>query len=232
MQRQPLILIADDEREIRELIRIYLTNEGYAVCEAGDGQEAITLLKQQQIDLVLLDVMMPKMDGIKACLQIRSEHQMPIIMLSAKGQDMDKIWGLNVGADDYLTKPFNPMELIARVRSQLRRYLQFAAPQPTPEDTIAVGELVITPATHEVWVGGREAKLTRREFAILELLARHRGMVFSSQRIYEAVWSEAFCASDNTVMVHVRRVREKIEPDPRRPRYIKTVWGVGYKIEA
>jgi two-component system response regulator VanR len=225
------ILVVDDEEEIRELIAIYLKNEGYHVWKAADGVEALELLQRQEIHLMILDVMMPRMDGIQACLKIREDKNLPIIMLSAKSQDMDKIYGLSTGADDYMTKPFNPLELVARVKSQLRRYLRLNQGYVPKEDEIEIGDLVINTSTREVKVNGRDVKLTPTEFAILELLARNRGVVFSTEHIYERVWKEPFYQADNTVMVHIRKLREKIEEDPRRPKYIKTVWGVGYKVE-
>ncbi|MFS0837067.1 response regulator transcription factor [Paenibacillus sp. 1P03SA] len=227
------ILIVDNEKEIVELIRIYLTNEGYETVSAGDGLEALDVLKSREVDLIILDIMMPRMDGVQACLEIRREKNMPILMLSAKSEDMDKILGLTAGADDYLTKPFNPLELMARVKSQLRRYKRLNAPMPseTPAHRIELDDLVIDTATHEVHVEGRPVKLTPREFSILELLGRNRGIVFSTERIYETVWNTPYFESDNTVMVHIRKIREKVESNPRQPKYIKTVWGVGYKIE-
>ncbi|MCM3727917.1 response regulator transcription factor [Neobacillus cucumis] len=235
---QETILIIDDEKEIRDLIGIYLNNEGYNVLKAADGIEGLTLLEENTIHLVVLDIMMPRLDGIQACLKIRESRNVPIIMLSAKSQDMDKIMGLTTGADDYVTKPFQPLELVARIKSQLRRYLRFnqmdGNPQPNTVqrmDIISLDELLINVSTHEVAVEGREIKLTPREFAILELLARNPGVVFSTEKIYERVWNEPFYESENTVMVHIRNLREKLENNPRTPRYIKTVWGVGYKIE-
>jgi DNA-binding response OmpR family regulator len=233
MVRDATILVIDDEKEIRDLIEIYLKNEGYRILQAQDGLEALEILEKNEVHLLILDVMMPRLDGIQTCLKIREDKHMPILMLSAKSQDLDKIHGLSTGADDYMTKPFNPLELVARVKSQLRRYLLLnQANQPEPAtDEIEVGDLVINTSTHEVRVGGREVKLTPIEFSILELLARHRGIVFSAEKIYERVWNEPFYQSDNTVMVHVRKIREKIEENTRKPRFIKTVWGVGYKIE-
>lgn len=226
------ILIVDDEKEIRKLIEIYLRNEGYNTLVAENGEEALKLLADNEIDLIVLDVMMPKMDGIEACLKIRQERNMPIIMLSAKSEDMDKIMGLTTGADDYLTKPFNPLELVARIKSQLRRYIVFNDTRPLKKSLIQVDGLSIDIETHEVKVNGEEVKLTPREFNILQLLAQNRGIVFSTEKIYENVWGEEFFGSDNTVMVHIRKIREKVEEDSRNPRYIKTVWGVGYKFEA
>lgn len=225
------ILVVDDEKEIRDLIEIYLKNEGFDVIKASNGIEALDILEKEEVHLIILDIMMPKMDGIKACMKIREENNMPIIMLSAKAEDMDKIFGLTTGADDYITKPFNPLELIARVKSQIRRYTKLNTIATTTGDEIEIDDLVINVSTHEVKINGKDVKLTPREFDILELLARNRGMVFSMEKIYEKVWKEDFFESTNTVMVHVRKIREKIEEDPRSPRYIKTVWGVGYKIE-
>jgi len=226
------ILVVEDEKEIVDLIEIYLTNEGYRTIRASNGLEALNILQQHHVDLVILDIMLPVMDGIETCLKIRERQNMPIIMLSAKSQDMDKIMGLSSGADDYVTKPFNPLELLARIKSQLRRYTRLNVPNPLKEHEIEVDDLLINTATHEVRVDGREVKLTPREFAILELLARNRGVVFSIDRIYETVWGEPSYSAGNTVMVHIRKIREKIEENPRQPKYIKTVWGVGYKIEA
>ncbi|GLC32090.1 response regulator transcription factor [Clostridium omnivorum] len=225
------VLIVDDEKEIRDLVEIYLKNEGYNTLKAETGVDALNILEHTTVDLIVLDIMMPKMDGIQACMKIREEKNMPIIMLSAKSQDMDKINGLITGADDYMTKPFNPLELMARIKSQLRRYKRLNVQHYNDVDVIEVDDLFINIATHEVKIDGIEVKLTPREFDILELLARNRGMVFSIEKIYERVWKEEFLESDNTVMVHIRKIREKIEKDSRKPKYIKTVWGVGYKIE-
>ncbi|CAG7617394.1 Transcriptional regulatory protein WalR [Paenibacillus solanacearum] len=225
------VLLVDDEKEIIDLLEIYLKNEGYRLLRAGNGLEALSMLQKEHVDLIVLDIMMPKMDGIEACMKIREQKNMPIIMLSAKSQDMDKILGLSSGADDYVSKPFNPLELIARIKSQLRRYTRLNVPQPNKENEIEIDELTINTATHEVKVDGRDVKLTPREFAILELLARNRGMVWSIEKIYETVWKEAYFDADNTVMVHIRKIREKIEEHPRKPKFIKTVWGVGYKVE-
>lgn len=225
------ILIVDDEKEIRNLIGIYLQNEGYKTFKAENGRQALELLNSYDIDLIILDVMMPDMDGIQTCIRIREERNLPIIMLSAKSEDMDKILGLTTGADDYVTKPFNPLELIARVKSQLRRYKRFNVQAVVQQGVIELDDLIINSNTHEVKVEGKEVKLTPREFSILELLARNKGIVFSIEKIYESVWEEDFMESDNTVMVHIRKIREKIEQNPRKPRYIKTIWGVGYKIE-
>ena len=225
------ILIVDDEKEIRDLVDIYLKNEGYNIKKASNGQEALDILREEKIDLIILDVMMPKMDGIEACIKIREEKNMPIIMLSAKSEDMDKIMGLTTGADDYVTKPFNPLELIARVKSQLRRYFRLNERQNVKREIIEIDDLSINTTTHEVLVEGKEVRLTPLEFDILELLCRNRGQVFNIEKIYENVWKEEFLESENTVMVHIRKIREKIEENPRKPKYIKTVWGVGYKID-
>lgn len=230
------ILIVDDEKEIRDLVEIYLKGEGYSTIKAADGEEALIVLKNDKnIDLVILDIMMPKLNGIEACLKIREEREMPIIMLSAKSEDVDKILGLNMGADDYLTKPFNPLELVARVKSQLRRYHKFSNSSKLDtnevENKIIIDELEINLDTHEVKSSGRDIKLTPTEFDILVLLASNRGKIFSIENIYESVWNQEFMESDNTVMVHIRKIREKIEENSRKPRYVKTVWGVGYKID-
>jgi two-component system, OmpR family, response regulator VanR len=225
------ILIVDDEKEIRDLVNIYLKNEGYNTILAEDGLEALEILKSKVVHLIILDIMMPKLDGIQACMRIREEKNMPIIMLSAKSQDMDKITGLITGADDYMTKPFNPLELTARVKSQLRRYIRLNSNMQKNDGIIEIDDLTINVDTHEIKVEGKEVKLTPREFDILELLARNRGMVFSIEKLYERVWKEDFLESENTVMVHIRKIREKLEKDTRKPKYIKTVWGVGYKIE-
>jgi len=229
------ILIVDDEKEIRDLVDIYLKSDGYNTIQACDGIEAINLLEENDIDLIILDVMMPNLNGIEACLKIREMREMPIIMLSAKSEDIDKILGLNMGADDYLTKPFNPLELVARVKSQLRRFYKFNKKVDISADddknVIQIDDLVINLETHEVLLGENLLKLTPTEFDILALLAQSRGKVFSIENIYESVWNQEFMTSDNTVMVHIRKIREKVEEDPRNPRFIKTVWGVGYKIE-
>ena len=231
------ILIVDDEKEIRDLIDIYLKGEGYETLKAENGEEALEILEENEVDLIILDIMMPKVNGIEACLKIREAREMPIIMLSAKSEDMDKILGLNTGADDYLTKPFNPLELVARVKSQLRRYKRFnhitskADIQIQEENILEIDELTVNLETHEVFKDGEEIKLTPTEFDILVLLGENRGKVFSIENIYNSVWKQDFMQSDNTVMVHIRKVREKIEEDPRKPKYIKTVWGVGYKID-
>ena len=230
---KPRIHIVDDEREIREAIRIYLRGEDIETVMASNGQEAIDLVKQEEIHLVLMDVMMPGIDGIVATSLIREFSNVPIIMLTAKSEDTDKIMGLSIGADDYITKPFNPMELVARVKSQLRRYLQFNSPQSTPnKDLLEVGGLSMNIVTKQVNVDGKEVRLTPTEFKILALLLKNKGRVFSINDIYENVWDEPGYNAENTVAVHIRKIREKIEINPRDPRYLKVVWGVGYKIEA
>ena len=230
--RREKILIVDDEKEIRDLVEIYLKGEGYETIKAQDGEEALYLLKENEIDLVILDVMIPKLNGIETCLKIREESEIPIIMLSAKSEDIDKILGLNMGADDYLSKPFNTLELIARVKSQLRRYKKFNnKPKEESELMIVIDDLCIKLDTHEVFLGEKSIRFTPTEFDILVLLAKNRGKVFSMRNIYESVWDQEYMESDNTVMVHIRKIREKIEENPRSPRFLKTVWGVGYKID-
>lgn len=226
------ILVVDDDREIRDVLHIYLRNEGYHVLQAEDGIQALQTLQREKVELIILDIMMPNLDGIKSCLKIREESNIPIIMLSAKGEDVDKIMGLSTGADDYVTKPFNPLELIARVKAQLRRQNIVTSNHPMDNTVVCVDDLVINKNHHIVTVSGKEISLTPIEFSILELLATHRGQVFSIDKIYQSVWKEktAFY-SENTVMVHIRNIREKIEINSREPKYIKTVWGVGYKIE-
>lgn len=226
-----IVLVVDDEKEIRDLVEIYLVNEGYKVLKASNGLEALQISNDNEVDLVILDVMMPKMDGIEVCMRMRKSKNMPIIMLSAKSQDLDKILGLTTGADDYVVKPFNPLELVARVKSQLRRYKRLNVPKKVDQEVIEVDDLVINTKNHQVKVGNKDVKLTPREFEILELLSSNRGVVFSIEKIYESVWKQDFFESDNTVMVHIRKIREKIEENPRRPRFIKTIWGVGYKVE-
>ena len=225
------ILMVDDEVEIIKLMEIYVKNEGYTLLTANSGIEALEILKTHKVDLIILDVMMPKMDGIQACMKIREENNTPIIMLSAKSQEIDKIAGLSIGADDYVTKPFSPLELSARIKSQLRRYKQLNSSTARNENEIQIDELIINAASHRVTVAGEEVKLTPREFDLLHMLAINRGLVLSMDKIYTEVWNEPFMESKNTVMVHIRKLREKIEKDPQHPQYIKTVWGIGYKIE-
>lgn len=224
------ILIVDDDAEIRKVTGIYLENEGFEILKAENGQEALKIIKESEVDLVLLDIMMPGIDGIEVCMKIRESNLMPIIFLSAKAEDLDKIHGLTSGADDYIAKPFNAMELIARVKSQLRRYTKYSNTHAISKNIIEIGNLTINIDTRLVYVGGEEVRLTPKEFDILELLARNKGIVFSIEKIYERVWGEEFYKSDNTVMVHITKIREKLEEDPKHPMYIKTIWGVGYKI--
>lgn len=225
------VLVVDDEKDIRDVIEIYLMNEGINVITASNGIEAIEKLKANKVDLIVLDVMMPELDGIRTCLKIRQEKKLPIIMLSAKIEDSDKILGLNVGADDYVTKPFNPLELTARVKSQLRRYFYFNDEKNQNKDEIIIDGLTLNRASREVFVDGNFVRLTPLEFSILEVLALNRNRVLSTEKIYEQVWNESFNNADNTVAVHIRNIREKIEINPKDPKYIKVVWGVGYKIE-
>lgn len=224
------ILIVDDDASIRNLLSIYLENEGFKTIKVNNAKDAIKIIDEKNIELVLLDVMMPQIDGIEACMRIRQDKNMPIIMVSAKSEDMDKIHGLTAGADDYITKPFNPLELIARVKSQLRRYQKYNTSSNNLKVIIEIGDLIINTDTRQVWVGDDEVRLTPKEFDILELLARNKGIVLSIRKIYEEVWKEEFFKSDNTVTVHITNLREKIEADPRNPLYIKTIWGTGYKI--
>ncbi|MED1023679.1 MULTISPECIES: response regulator transcription factor [Bacillus] len=224
------ILIVDDDKEIRNLTSVYLENEGLKTQKAEDAIEALELLEEKRFDLIILDVMMPNMDGIEACMKIREELNMPIIMLSAKSEDIDKIQGLASGADDYLSKPFNPLELIARVKSQLRRFKKYNTNTDNDKSVLEIGDLTVNTDTRQVWIRGTEVRLTPKEFDILELLARNKGIVLSVAKIYEAVWKDAFYKSDNTVMVHITKIRDKIEEDSKHPIYIKTVWGIGYKI--
>ena len=226
------ILVCDDDKEIVEAIEIYLMQEGYEVEKAYDGEEAVKLLQKEEVDLLIIDVMMPKLDGIRATLKIREANNMPIIILSAKSEDADKILGLNVGADDYVTKPFNPLELVARVKSQLRRYTQLGSTANIVSKAVyTVGGLSINDDLKEVTVDGEVVTLTPIEYNILLLLVKNQGKVFSIDQIYENIWNENAIGVDNTVAVHIRHIREKIEINPKEPRYLKVVWGVGYKIE-
>lgn len=225
------ILVCDDDKEIVEAIEIYLMQEGYNVEKAYDGQEALKIVKDKKIDLMIIDVMMPKLDGIRATLQIRKESKIPIIILSAKTEDADKILGLNVGADDYVTKPFNPLELVARVKSQLRRYTTLSSYGDEEGNVYEAGGLFINDDLKKVIVDGEEVKLTPIEYNILLLLLKNKGKVYSINQIYENIWNEEAIGADNTVAVHIRHIREKIEINPKEPRYLKVVWGVGYKIE-
>lgn len=226
------VLVCDDDREIVEAIEIYLSQEGYKVLKAYDGEEALKVLDREKVDLLIIDVMMPKLDGIRATLKIREKKNMPIIILSAKSEDADKILGLNVGADDYMTKPFNPLELTARVKSQLRRYTQLGSTIDKSNQAVyAVGGLSLDDEQKEVTVDGEPVRLTPIEYNILLLLVKNQGKVFSIDQIYESIWNEDAIGVDNTVAVHIRHIREKIEINPKEPRYLKVVWGVGYKIE-
>ena len=226
------ILVCDDDKEIVEAIDIYLTQEGYEVLKAYDGMQALKVLENEQVDLLVIDVMMPRLDGIRATLKIREKNNMPFIILSAKSEDADKILGLNVGADDYVTKPFNPLELMARGKSQMRRYTQLGCTVKVENAAVyTVGGLMINDDLKEVTVDGEPVKLTPIEFYILLLLTKNQGKVFSIDQIYENIWNEDAIGVDNTVAVHIRHIREKIEINPKEPRYLKVVWGVGYKIE-
>ena len=225
------ILVCDDDKEIVEAIEIYLTQEGHHILKAYDGEQAIRVLQNHPVDLLIIDVMMPKLDGIRATLKIREENALPIIILSEKSEDADKILGLNVGADDYVTKPFNPLELVARVKSQLRRYTQLGAMTEKKENIYETGGLMIDDDRKEVTVDGESVKLTPIEYRILLFLVQNQGRVFSINQIYENIWNEEAIAADNTVAVHIRHIREKIEINPKEPRYLKVVWGLGYKVE-
>ena len=226
------ILVCDDDKDIVEAIDIYLTQEGYEVLKAYDGDEAIKVLKRNEVDLLIMDVMMPRLDGIRATLKIRENMSLPIIILSAKSEDADKILGLNIGADDYMTKPFNPLELVARVKSQLRRFTQLGSTARSDNQSeFRTGGLVIRDDLKEVTVDGEKVKLTPIEYNILLLLVKNQGKVFSINQIYENIWNEEAIGADNTVAVHIRHIREKIEINPKEPRYLKVVWGVGYKVE-
>lgn len=226
------ILVCDDDKDIVEAIDIYLTQEGYEVLKAYDGDEAIKVLKRNEVDLLIMDVMMTRLDGIRATLKIRENMSLPIIILSAKSEDADKILGLNIGADDYITKPFNPLELVARVKSQLRRYTQLGSTARSDNQSeFRTGGLVIRDDLKEVTVDGEKVKLTPIEYNILLLLVKNQGKVFSINQIYENIWNEEAIGADNTVAVHIRHIREKIEINPKEPRYLKVVWGVGYKVE-
>ena len=226
------ILVCDDDKEIVRAIGIYLKNEGYRVLEAYDGIEALDILRKEEIHLIIMDIMMPRMDGMQATVRIREEKNIPIIMLSAKSEDYDKIGGLGAGADDYVTKPFNPMELIARVKSQLRRYTTLGSmSQPWNEKTFQSGGLILNDDTKEVTVDGTEVRLTPTEYRILALLTANAGRVYTIYQIYDAVWEEPAFNPENTVAVHIRHIREKNEINPKEPRYLKVVWGTGYKIE-
>lgn len=226
------ILVCDDDKEIVEAISIYLKQEGYTVVPAYNGREALEIAKKQEIHLIILDIMMPEMDGIHALLKLREDSSIPVILLSAKSEDVDKILGLNVGADDYVTKPFNPLELIARVKSQLRRYTKLGGMEiPDNKNVLVNGAITLDREQKLVTVDGEPVKLTPTEFKILQVLMENVGSVFSSAQIYERIWEEDAYATDNIVSVHIRRIREKIEIDPKNPDYVKVMWGVGYRME-
>ncbi len=226
------ILVCDDEKEIVDAIEIYLEQEGFDVVKAYDGEQALKILKEHtDVQLAIIDIMMPKLDGIHACKKIREYSSIPIIFLTAKSEDADKILGLNIGADDYVTKPFNPLELVARVKSNIRRYTKLGAAIEDENGLIKVGGLIINDENKEVTVDGEEVKLTPIEYNILLLLAKNPGRVYSIDQIYENIWGEEPLGADNTVAVHVRHIREKIEINPKEPKYLKVVWGVGYKVD-
>ena len=227
------ILVVDDEAAIADLVEVYLTNEGYAVFACGTAAEALEIVAREELSLAILDVMLPDMDGFALCQRIRENHLFPILMLTARGEDTDKITGLTLGADDYVTKPFSPLELVARVKTQLRRYLRYnggegAAPE---DDEIDIRGLSISQARHRCTLHGQELKLTPLEFRILWTLCRRRGSVVSSEELFESAWGEKYLDNNNTVMAHIARLREKMHEPARRPKFIKTVWGVGYTIE-
>lgn len=224
------ILIVDDDKDIRNLLGIYLGNEGFKYIKCDNGYKAIEIIQNHKIDLILLDVMMPELDGIEACMKIRGQEKMPIIFMSAKTEDMDKIHGLMAGGDDYITKPFNPIELITRVKAQLRRYKQYNNQENISKQIIEYGDLIINTDTRQTFIRGDEIRLTPKEFDILEVLLINKGIVLSVRKIYEKVWGEQFFNGDNTVTVHITNLRDKIEIDSKNPLYIKTIWGVGYKI--
>ena len=225
------ILVCDDDKEIVEAIEIYLSQDGYKIYKAYDGEQAIQILDKEEIHLLIMDIMMPKLDGIRATLKIREYSSIPIIILSAKSEDTDKILGLNIGADDYITKPFNPLELVARVKSNLRRYTSLGSLTGENKAIYQVGGLVLNDDTKQVTVDDEPVKMTPIEYNILLLLMKNQGRVFSINQIYESIWNEDAIGADNTVAVHIRHIREKIEINPKEPRYLKVVWGVGYKID-
>lgn len=226
------ILVVDDDREIVDAIEIYLSQEGFEIIKAYDGEEAIATLKQHpDTTLILMDIMMPRMDGVRACMKIRETSSVPVIFLSAKSEDVDKILGLNIGADDYITKPFNPLEMVARVKSNVRRYTKLGNIADMDEHIYKAGGLIINDDNKEVVVDGETVKLTPIEYNILLLLVKNQGRVFSIDQIYESIWDEEAVGADNTVAVHIRHIREKIEINPKEPKYLKVVWGVGYKVE-
>ena len=225
------ILVCDDDKEIVEAISIYLNQEGYDVVPAYNGIEALELVKKKEIHLIILDIMMPELDGIHALLKLREKSSIPVILLSAKSEDVDKILGLNVGADDYVTKPFNPLELVARVKSQLRRYTKFGGMEIEDSNLLVNGSITMDREQKIVTVDGENVRLTPTEFKIMQLFMENPGVVFSSAQIYERVWDEDAYSTENIVAVHIRRIREKVEIDPKNPDYIKVMWGVGYRME-
>lgn len=224
------ILVCDDEKDIVAALKIYLTAEGYQVLEAGTGREALDILDRERVDLVLMDIMMPEMDGLSAVAKLREQSNIPVLFLTAKSEDTDMILGLNIGGDDYITKPFNPVELIARVRSHLRRYMKLGGVEQK-QTTLQVGGIALDDDSKQVTVDGEEVALTPLEYSILKFLMQSPGKVFSSAEIYRNVWKDTWTGSENTVAVHIRHLREKLEIDPANPRYLKVVWGHGYKIE-
>lgn len=225
------ILVCDDDREIVDAIEIYLSQDGYKIYKAYDGEQALQILAKEDIHLLIMDIMMPKLDGIRATLKIREYSSIPIIILSAKSEDTDKILGLNIGADDYICKPFNPLELVARVKSNLRRYTSLGSLTGENKAIYQVGGLILNDDTKQVTVDDEPVKMTPIEYNILLLLMKNQGRVFSINQIYESIWNEDAIGADNTVAVHIRHIREKIEINPKEPRYLKVVWGVGYKID-
>lgn len=224
------ILVCDDDKEIVDAIKIYLSNEGYKIFKAFNGIEALEIIEKNEIHLIVMDVMMPKMDGLRAVMKIRENNNIPVIMLSAKTEDTDKIMGLNMGADDYISKPFNPLELIARVKSQLRRYTTLGSIE-TKSNVYKTGGLILDDESKIVTVDGEEVQLTAVQYKILRLLIANAGRVYSIDEIYEKVWKEPAFNPENTVAVHIRKIREKIEINPKEPKYLKVVWGIGYKVE-
>ncbi len=227
------ILVVDDEPEIADLVEVYLKSEGWTVYKCGTGADALACVREQPVDLAILDVMLPDLSGFTLCGEIRREHRFPVLMLTAKADDVDKITGLTIGADDYITKPFNPLELVARVKAQLRRYTRYneSGRDAPSADLIDFNGLVVNRGTHECWLYDQPLSLTPIEFDILWMLCENRGQVISAERLFETVWGEKYLDRNNTVMVHIRRLREKMGEPSRNPRFIKTVWGVGYKID-
>lgn len=228
MLMEGYLLIVDDDEDIRNMLGIYLENEGFHYIKCKDAQSALDILENHRVDLILLDIMMPGLNGMDACIKIREHSKVPIIFMSAKSQDIDKIQGLTVGADDYIVKPFNPLELVSRVKAQLRRYKQYNENSTT--DCLQYRDLILNKKTRQIWLEGKEIRLTPKEFDILTLLLENKGITLTVKTIYEKVWHEEFIQNDNTVLMHISNLREKIENDPEENLYIKTVWGVGYKI--